>query len=150
MTLAWAAAVLTIGMYSSDDLKYLSEAIYFEARSEPVECQEIVAQVILNRVEQKRFPNTIKEVVHYKKRNTRGNWVCQFSYYCDGKSDVMRNIDAEIRSYQVASKVLLRKTPDLSKGADHYYAHNLVYPYWGPKLKETYQCANHTFGKLKW
>jgi len=135
---------------AGDDLKYLAEAIYFEARSEPLACQIIVAQNILNRVDQERFPNTIKEVVHQSTKTKNGKLVCQFSYYCDGKSDLMLNTRAEIKSYQVASMVLLNQAPDLSEGSDHYYAHNIVTPKWASAMTDTFVCGDHTFGKLKW
>jgi N-acetylmuramoyl-L-alanine amidase len=44
----------------------LAEALYFEARSEPLDAQLLVAEVIYNRVESEEFPNTICEVVYQK------------------------------------------------------------------------------------
>ena len=41
----------------------LAEAIYFEARGEPVEGQFAVAEVILNRVDSPKFPNSICTLV---------------------------------------------------------------------------------------
>lgn len=136
-------------VHADDDLKHLAEAIYFEARSEPLACQIIVAQNILNRVDQERFPNTVEGVVH-QRRKKNGKWICQFSYYCDGKSDRMTNTTAEIKSYQVASMVLLNQVPDLSEGSDHYYAHKIVTPTWAPSMTDVFVCGDHTFGKLKW
>ena len=60
----------------------LAEAIYFEARGEPVEGQFAVAEVILNRVESPKFPNSICKVV---RQGTGRKHACQFSYNCDGK-----------------------------------------------------------------
>ena len=134
---------------ANDDLKYLAEAVYFEARSEPLACQIIVAQVVMNRVYQERFPDTVKGVVHQKKK-VRGKYVCQYSYHCDGKSDVMSNARAEIKAYQVASMVLLGDVPDFSEGADHYYAQEIVIPAWDNNMENKFVCDKHTFGTLDW
>lgn len=146
----WALALASSSVSAGDDLKYLAEAIYFEARSEPLACQIIVAQNILNRVDQERFPNTIEEVVHQRTKSKAGKWVCQYSYFCDGKSDQLTNSKAEIKSYQVASMVLLSEVPDLSEGSDHYYAHEIVTPRWASSMTDVFVCDKHTFGKLKW
>ena len=79
--------------------------VYHEAKNQPFEGQVAVAQVVLNRVKDERFPNTICEVVEqgpvYESWKTRNDptlepvyWPeknrCQFSWYCDGKSDKIR------------------------------------------------------------
>lgn len=145
-----AALLLASTIYTSDDLDILAEAIYFEARSEVTACQIIVAQTITNRVHQSRFKDSIREVVYQKKRTTSGKWVCQYSYYCDGKPDVMRDFKAKLKSYQVASLVLNNEVLDLSEGADHYYAHRIVTPRWHDHMQDSYICGDHTFGRLEW
>ena len=138
-------------VYSNDDLDNLAEAIYFEARSEPLVCQIVVAQSIMNRVAQVRFPDTVEEVVHQRGWSKRKKgFVCQYSYFCDGKSDLMVNDKAQLLSYQVASMVLLRQVPDLSEGADHYYAHDITTPDWEPLLENRFVCDKHTLGILNW
>jgi spore germination cell wall hydrolase CwlJ-like protein len=57
----------------------LAQAIYWEARGQPFNSQIAVAQVVLNRVEDTRFPSTICGVVY--QRNDRG---CQFEWVCAG------------------------------------------------------------------
>ena len=62
----------------------LAQAIYFEARGEPVEGWEAVGQVVINRVRDKRYPGQICDVVfqgEYRRHR------CQFSFACDGVSD---------------------------------------------------------------
>ena len=56
--------------------------IYFEARNQPTSGQIAVAEVTLNRVASRNYPNTVCGVV--KQSNKNG---CAFSWYCDGKSD---------------------------------------------------------------
>ena len=78
------------------DLDCLARNIYWEARSEPYHGMVAVAQVTLNRVAHKSFPDDICDVVY--QGPTRASWKdssvyypikhrCQFSWYCDGKSD---------------------------------------------------------------
>ena len=62
--------------------KCLSEALYFEARGESVTGQFAVAEVIINRANSSRFPNTICGVVNQGANKSR--YRCQFTYMCDG------------------------------------------------------------------
>ena len=75
----------------------LADNVYFESRNQGTAGWSAVISVTLNRVKDKRFPNTICEVV--KQGPTRESWKkngtyypikhrCQFSWYCDGKKDV--------------------------------------------------------------
>lgn len=141
--------MLASALYSSDDLDTLAEAVYFEARSEPVACQIMVAQNILNRVGQARFPDTIKGVIEQRKFR-RGKWYCQYSYFCDGRAESKYDYRAEELSYQVASMVLNGDVIDLSEGSDHYYAHRKVQPSWAFLMYDVFICGDHTFGKLDW
>ena len=70
--------------------------IYYEARGSNLADKAAVADVVLNRVNDSRYPNTICEVV--KQGEQKPSWKdpnkmvmvrnrCQFSWYCDGKKD---------------------------------------------------------------
>ena len=75
---------------ASSDVHCLAENIYHEARGESTAGKMAVALVTLNRVEDKRFPNTVCGVVKQTKYYPSGRidlHSCQFSWYCDGKSD---------------------------------------------------------------
>ena len=67
----------------------LAENIFYESAHEPLDGQVAVAFVTLNRVKSKSYPNNICSVV--KQKNPRG---CQFSWYCDGKSDNPKDTEA--------------------------------------------------------
>ena len=88
----------------------MSEAIYFEARGESIVGQIAVGNVALNRVHSKRFPNTVCKVVHqgvtYKGHMIRNK--CQFSYYCDGRPEKIKDAEAFVLASQVAVDVLLK------------------------------------------
>lgn len=123
------------------ELMCLALAVYFEARSESLDGQAAVAQVVLNRVESSRYPGTICEVV--TEGGARRNR-CQFSYWCDGKEEVPRNREAWRRA-QVVAKLVSVGTLKPSVGkATHYHA---VYanPYWRNQLTYVATVGHHLF-----
>ena len=65
--------------------------IYHEAGNQSMIGQMAVGQVVLNRVEDHRFPDTVcevvKEAVTYKNTEKPVLWKCQFTWFCDGKRD---------------------------------------------------------------
>lgn len=92
----------------------LTKAIYFESRGEPLLGQYAVAHVVLNRVYDSRFPNTICEVVQQTKP------VCQFSWYCDGKPDVMHEVQQRDLAKNIAVSVLNNSSKDPTNGALYF------------------------------
>ena len=79
---------------ANNDVHCLAEYIYHEARGESTAGKMAVALVTLNRVKDKRFPDTICSVVKQTKFYPSGRidlHSCQFSWYCDGKSDKPRD-----------------------------------------------------------
>src|ERR671916_33370 len=71
----------------------LASAIYFEARGEPIKGQLAVAEVVLNRVASKKYPDSICAVV-------KQPW--QFSFVKDGKFPA---INKESKSWRKAVAV---------------------------------------------
>ena len=76
------------------DKECLAKNIYFEAKNQPLMGQLAVAIVVMNRVADHRFPNTVCEVVQQGPtlawtENFPVKNKCQFSWYCDGKKDVI-------------------------------------------------------------
>ena len=72
----------------------LAQNIYFEAGNQPLAGKVAVAQVVLNRLEHSSYPSTVCGVIYDAKmfENWKGNMLprrnqCQFSWFCDGKSD---------------------------------------------------------------
>jgi len=123
-------------------LMCLSLNIYYEARSEnSINAQAAVAQVVMNRVESPRFPNDVCAVVQQQKGNT-----CQFSWYCDGKSDIPRNQYSFLIAQIVAFNVLRGDYKGITGGATHYHA-NYVNPYWSGHLNKTVTLGTHIFYK---
>ena len=127
---------------------------YHEAKNQSTVGQIATAQVVMNRVEDNRFPNTVCEVV--KQGPTRPSWEdpnkeypikhrCQFSWYCDGKSDVPKNEKAWRKAQDVAFLVLYNKIQlDVTEGATHYHA-TYVKPAWAKTKTRTARIESHIF-----
>lgn len=135
--------------YYTDDRTCLALNIYHEARSEAVAGYLAVGMVTLNRVKNKRYPNTICKVVWQSR---------QFSWTKDGKHDRPLEKKAWKHSKLIANylyatyelySVITNGSIDITDGAIYYYAHDLVNPYWASKIHITKIIGNHTFGRDK-
>tara|TARA_R100000687_G_C6378619_1_gene131523 strand:+ start:190 stop:657 length:468 start_codon:yes stop_codon:yes gene_type:complete len=129
--------------YSEEDHYCLTEAIYFEARSESHVGQLAIANVILERVRQETFPSTICDVVHqwdgYPYRHA-----CSFSYYCDGKKEIMYEKDALIIAMDIATLALEGAVIEDIWGATHYHT-RYTRPYWVAEMFRLGAIGNHIF-----
>ncbi len=130
--------------YSDDfegETRCLAQAVYFEARSEPVEGQLAVAQVVLNRVASPLWPDSICAVVFQNEHRRHG---CQFSFACDGLSDNPTNMKAWNRAKMVSLVALESLWQDMTDDATHYHA-DYVAPYWKDHMRPTVQYGRHQF-----
>lgn len=139
---AWAATPLPAAVFSDKEQKCLAEGIYFEARGESVKGQAAVAQVILNRVRNPHYPDTICGVV-YQNENWRNR--CQFSFACDRIPDIVTSprhwkIAKEIAMAVTAGKIWFKDVGS----ATHYHA-TYVKPAWGPTMKRVDKIGKHIF-----
>jgi len=120
----------------------LAQAIYFEARSEGPLGKLAVAEVVLTRVADKRYPGTICGVVFQGSQLQSG---CQFSWTCDGLRDTPAETGAWAKSEALASYVTLDvEWEEVTGKATHYHA-EYVSPYWAPSLEEVAQVGKHVF-----
>ena len=122
--------------------------VYYEARGSNLADMYAVSDVVLNRVRDSRYPNTICEVVY--QGPTRESWktkqdpnlpdeerqynpirnMCQFSWYCDGKNDIPKDETGWATAQMVAGSILFaNKHRGLTEGATHYHA-TYVRPNW--------------------
>lgn len=125
-----------------EELTCLAQNIYFEARSEPLEGKLAVAHVVMNRVASSNFPNTVCGVVQDGTDEVRHQ--CQFSWYCDGKADVIEDETAWSEATRLASKVYWGRVDDPSGGALWYHA-DYVKPAWRKAFIEGPQIGRHIF-----
>ena len=126
---------------SGKQMSCLAEALYFEARGEPITGQLAVGEVILNRVEDSRYPSSICKVIN---QGTGRRFACQFTYTCDGKLETVH----ERKAYEMALKLakILITTHDrkLTKGSTHYHS-NYVNPKWSKKFERLAKYGRHIF-----
>ncbi len=122
----------------------LAEALYFEARGETIHGQFAVAEVILNRRDSDRFPNTVCGVISQGAKSAKSPRACQFSYKCDGAPEVFSEKKAYKRAGKIAAIVLDGFARKLTDGATYYHT-NYVNPRWSKKFDRTAQIGVHYF-----
>ena len=152
-------SLLSVGFISkinawdeNGEVACLAEAIYFESGNQSDAGRLAVGHVVLNRQEMREYPNTICDVVHQAeyRENWKGNMIpvkhrCQFSYFCDGKPEIIEDSKTWNESYMLAT-LLVNGMYDFTHGASHYH-NDSVYPYWADHLKHTVTIDNHIFYK---
>ncbi|MEM9306037.1 MAG: cell wall hydrolase [Pseudomonadota bacterium] len=144
MSRAWVDALPNAS--GDQDWKCLSEALYFEARGETVKGQFAVAEVILNRVESERFPETACGVIN---QGTGKRYQCQFTYTCDGQNEVIHEPRAFDRVAKVARIALDGAVPEMTGGATHYHTKR-VRPNWSKVYTKTTSIGTHVFYRHTW
>lgn len=119
----------------------LSTAIAYEAAYEPVEGQQAVAEVVLNRTRHPAYPKTVCGVVFAGSQRRTG---CQFSFTCDGS--LARRLPEKVMAMAraVATSALDGGNPARVGGATHYHA-DYVSPYWAPSLTRIAKIGAHIF-----
>ena len=137
------AAALDALPAASGDAQWqcLAEAIYFESRGEPIAGQIAVAEVVLNRVDSRRYPNSICGVT---KQGVGSGRACQFSYACDGLPDVMKSPVPRDRAGKLARLLLDGRPRTVTDGATHFHA-TYVRPSWSRSFPRTAAIGNHLF-----
>ena len=128
----------------SHDQYCLAEAMYYEARSEGAEGEKAVAEVILQRVRSRYYPNTICGVVY--EGTDRGDKLCQFSYACDGSIAEQKTAKTWERSRQLASRIMagtIRLGGQTDRATNYHTVE--VSPDWAGAMLRTRQIGNHIF-----
>lgn len=140
--------------YRSKDLHCLAMNVYHESRSENLAGKYAVADVVMNRVRDDRYPSDVCSVVY--QAETKPSWKdpdvlipkrnrCQFSWYCDGKSDEPTEKDAWNESVLVAHQTINEgRMSGITEGATHYHT-VYVDPYWASSLTQIGHIGSHIF-----
>jgi len=123
--------------------------VYHEAKNQSLAGQIAVAEVVMNRVDDPRYPNNVCDVV---KQGLTYKWKpsvpirnqCQFSWYCDGKSDVAKEKEAWEESLSVAKGVYYGYLDAYLEGATHYHAY-YVNPSWAETKTYITRIDDHIF-----
>jgi len=138
---------------ANNEVYCLAQNIYFESGNQPMVGKIAVSHVVLNRVESSLYPDTICDVIYDAeyRENWLGNMVpvrnrCQFSWFCDGKSDDPVDSKTWIESLLLARRIYDGEWTDITEGATHYHA-DYIYPFWADSLNRTTTIDNHIFYK---
>jgi hypothetical protein len=140
-TLTMAALDAQPAASGDADWRCLAEAIYYEARGEPLQGQIAVAEVVLNRVDSRQYPNSICGVTRQGVGNGR---VCQFSYACNGQPERMASPVPRQRSEKLAAIMIAGRDRTITAGATHFHA-TYVRPSWSRQLVQTAAIGQHIF-----
>lgn len=132
-----------------NDYHCLASNIYWEARNQPLLGKLAVAQVTQNRVDSKKFPNSICGVITQTRFYPSGRidlHSCQFSWYCDGKKDepLQHEYISYERSFELAVNFIEDRPIDITEGSTHYHNYT-VEPYWITDLEKVVQIEEHIF-----
>lgn len=118
----------------------LAMAMYWEAKAEGADGMIAVGAVVLNRVKHKEFPGSVCGVVQQGGETPP----CQFSWWCDGKSDNPREADAWATAKELAPAILVDLPYDPTDGGLFFHASNIKVP-WRVKRERTVQIGRHIY-----
>jgi spore germination cell wall hydrolase CwlJ-like protein len=127
-----------VGKIDPASQRCLALAMYWEARGEGQKGMEAVGAVVLNRVADPRFPNTVCGVVYQGGEKPP----CQFSWWCDGRSDRPTHREVWNSSLALASQLLTGSLHDPTRGALYFSQKSIRQP---PQRVRTAQIGNHAF-----
>jgi spore germination cell wall hydrolase CwlJ-like protein len=129
------------GDATDEALECLSNAVYFEARSEPADGQRAVAQVVLNRVGQRGFPGSVCGVVY---QGLRGGRSCQFKFVCDGSMAGRREQGAWMAARRIARAVIDGEILTALRGVTFFHT-RAVTPHWTTRMVRVATIGSHIF-----
>jgi hypothetical protein len=131
---------------SEKELWCMATAIYFEARGEAYRGQVAVAQVVMNRVAHRLYPDTICNVVF---QNEHMRNACQFSFACDGIPERITDKKSWAQAEEIATGVINGSLYITEVGKSTHYHATYVYPHWAPRLKRNTKIGHHIFYQFK-
>lgn len=135
---------------NEQDVYCLTRNAYYEAKGDSQMSQIAVTHVVLNRMNDPKFPKHACEVVYQKTNQQEAKTTCQFSWYCD-KRLMGRNVDQAVwteslKAVQTALTMYYQKGVDVTQGATFYHA-NYVNPNWN-NLQKVTSIGTHIYYKV--
>ncbi len=138
-SLSWTTAAAASSI-DARELRCMALNLYWEARAEGTDGMVAVAAVVLNRVRHRSFPDSVCAVI--KQGGEEGP--CQFSWWCDGRSDMPQNQKPWRQAERIAATVLRQPPADPTGGA-LFYHHTAILPPWMIKRQRTAVIGRHAF-----
>jgi spore germination cell wall hydrolase CwlJ-like protein len=124
---------------AAHDEHCLALALYWEARAAGRPGMVPVGWVVLNRARHPEFPRSVCGVV---REGTGG--ACQFSFWCDGRSDAPREAESWALARAVARELLTAPPRDPTRGALYFHATS-VSPSWARTRERTARIGGHVY-----
>lgn len=124
----------------SREERCLALAMYWEAKAEGAEGMMAVGAVVLNRVAHAEFPDSVCGVVMQGGETPP----CQFSWWCDGKSDTPREAEAWAVARELAPAMLAERPSDPTLGGLFFHSSSIAVP-WRTKRERTVQIGRHIY-----
>lgn len=141
ITASEAQAVDPAGAAPLDDaITCLARSIYWEAKGGAAVEMEAVASVVMNRLGHEGFPETVCAVV----KQGSEKHACQFSWWCDGRSDQVKEDDQYALAKEVARKALNKQLTDRTHGALYFHDRS-VKPAWEKEYIKTAETRKFLF-----
>lgn len=135
------ASHIASARFNARERRCLAEAVFYEARSENIYGRLAVAEVVLNRVAHRAYPNTICEVVYQGSERVTG---CQFTFTCDGSMARAPYGRGWLEAQKVAEHALMGFARPVTRRATHYHT-IAVDPHWNDSLVRTRKIGTHIF-----
>lgn len=123
-----------------DAITCLARSIYWEIKGGVAVEMEAVASVVMNRLGHEGFPDTVCAVV----KQGSEKHACEFSWWCDGRADQVKEDDRYALAKEIARKALNKQLPDRTHGA-LYFHDKTVKPAWAKKYLKTAESRNFLF-----
>ena len=141
ITASEAQAVDPAGAAPLDDaITCLARSIYWEAKGEAAAEMEAVASVVMNRLGHEGFPDTVCAVV----KQGSETHACQFSWWCDGRTDQVKEDEQYALAKDVARKALNKQLTDRTQGALYFHDRS-VQPAWAKEYIKTAETRKFLF-----
>jgi spore germination cell wall hydrolase CwlJ-like protein len=132
-----------LNKFNAKEVNCLALNIYFEARGSNLADKIAVADVVMNRTHDRRYPDTVCKVISQGVKKDRKD--CQFSWKCDGKSKTPRDLDSWDEAKTIAYNMYVHdKYRGITEGATHYHA-TYVKPYWAKSLQLVGRIGEHIY-----
>jgi spore germination cell wall hydrolase CwlJ-like protein len=152
MKLSWSALPLALVCWlglpcasaaaetPQEAVRCLALTMYWEAKTEGADGMLAVASVVLNRRDHPEFPDTVCGVVKQGGEKPP----CQFSWWCDGKSDRPTEAAAWQLAQSLAQRCLSQTPRDATRGALFFHDRRLKKT-WLRERQRTVQIGHHVF-----
>lgn len=115
------------GIYDTDALYWLSRIISAESKSEPFRGQIAVGNVVLNRVDSHKYPNTIYNVIFDKKYGVQFTPTVNGTIYAQPTADAVRAAKICLEGYTLSGRILYFFNPAIAQS--HWISQNCTYAF---------------------